>query len=774
MVEFRLLGTLSLTTTDGREAGSLLSQPRRLALLAYLAAATPRGPHRRDTLLALFWPELDQDHARAALRQSLHVLRSALGADAMVSRGDEEIGLDFDQIWCDVSAFDHAIDGGELEQALDLYRGNLLEGFFISDAPEFERWLESERAKLAGAAARTARSLAESCESQGNLTTGTHWARRATELAPNDEGLLRQLIAVLDRNGDRAGALQAYEEFAQRLAEEYEAEPAAETKALLAAVRTRETAAPARLAGESAESLAGPAPLAAAAPSPRGRRGLWPAATVALLAALVLLVAGRWLWDRTAGGTTGPTSTDRTRLAVLPLKTIGTDARDAYVAEGMTEELIATLSRVSGLRVLARSAVQRYVATPAASADIAHDLGVGTVLEGTVQHQGERLRIHLELINSRTQENLWSDTYDDRLQDALTVQREVVQRVADKLQVRLLATEQAQLGRRTTPNATAYDLYLRGLYESHQGSRAATDSAIALLERATTADPQFAPGYSALAYAYTAKLFSYDTDRRWEERAYVAIQRTLALDPDLADAYLARGLLTWTLANHFPHARAIQDLKRALALNPNLATAHYWLGGIYAHIGLLDNALQELRLAVSLDPSDPEAPPRIARAHWYEQRFDTALVELERIAGWEDEHALVLDHLGRTDEALRLLQQAEGRGLREPADIASARAVILARRGQRARVAHEIAIAVARGSGLSHFHHAEYNIATAYALLRDHAKAMAWLRRSAEEGLPCYPLFAGDPYLDSLRRDPEFVAFLARLKVQWENYKATL
>src|SRR5437867_1628437 len=318
MVEFRLLGTLSLTATEGREAGSLLNQPRRLALLAYLAAATPRGPHRRDTVLALFWPELDQEHARAALRQSLHVLRSALGAEAMVSRGDEEIGLDFGRIWCDVAAFDRAIDGGELEQALDLYRGNLLEGFFISDAPEFERWLESERARLVGAAARGARALAASCERRSDLTTAAHWARRAIELAPNDESLLRQLIAILDRNGDRAGALQAYEEFAQHLAEEYEAEPAAETKALLATVRAREAATPATLAGQS---LAGPTPLAVAAPSPPGRRGLWPAeiaavvlaqarsprvqrlrllplTAVALLAALVLLVAGRWLLDR--------------------------------------------------------------------------------------------------------------------------------------------------------------------------------------------------------------------------------------------------------------------------------------------------------------------------------------------------------------------------------------------------------------------------------------------------------------------------------------------
>src|SRR5213594_4583720 len=124
MVEFRLLGTLSLTTADGREVGSLLSQPRRLALLAYLAAATPRGLHRRDSLLALFWPELDQEHARAALRQALHVVRDALGADAVASRGDEEIALDVDRVSCDVPAFGRAIDGEQFREALDLYRGH--------------------------------------------------------------------------------------------------------------------------------------------------------------------------------------------------------------------------------------------------------------------------------------------------------------------------------------------------------------------------------------------------------------------------------------------------------------------------------------------------------------------------------------------------------------------------------------------------------------------------------------------------------------------------
>ncbi len=247
MIELRMLGRLSLTGADGGEVRTLLGQPRRFALLAYLAAATPPGFHRRDSLLALFWPELDQDHARTALRQALRVLRSALGSGVVVGRGDEDLGLDFGQVWSDVGAFERAIAAGEPLEAMDLYRGPLLEGFFISDAPDFERWLETARARLQDAASRAARALVEQCESRGNLTTAAHWARRAVALTPHDEALLRRLIALLDRHGDRAGALEAYEAFTLKLAEEYAAEPAAETQALVAAVRARERAAPVRL-----------------------------------------------------------------------------------------------------------------------------------------------------------------------------------------------------------------------------------------------------------------------------------------------------------------------------------------------------------------------------------------------------------------------------------------------------------------------------------------------------------------------------------------------
>src|SRR5947209_4824837 len=203
MIELRMLGRLSLTGADGRDVRTLLGQPRRLALLAYLAAASPPGFHRRDSLLALFWPELDQEHARAALRQALHVVRDALGGDAVASRGDEEIGLDFAQVSCDVAVFERALRNGQLEEALDVYRG----------------------------------------------------------------------------------ALQAYEAFARRIAAEYDAEPAAETKALRAAVRARVKAEPAA----AVASVDSP-PRLAPAPSKRRLGKLAMGVGFSAAAALALLV----------------------------------------------------------------------------------------------------------------------------------------------------------------------------------------------------------------------------------------------------------------------------------------------------------------------------------------------------------------------------------------------------------------------------------------------------------------------------------------------------
>ena len=235
-LRLRLLGSIELTGSPG--AAALLAQPKRVALLAYLAAARPAGLHRRDRLVALFWPEHRQEHARAALRKAVYAVRQALGDGVLVARGDEELGINRAALWCDLDEFEDSLVGDRLARALELYRGDLLDGFF-ADAPGFERWLESARDHHRQQAANAAWMLAARYEAGSDLTSATRWARRAAALGAGDERMLRRSLTLLDRAGDRAGAVRVYDEFARWLSAEYGVEPSVETQALIKGIRGR-------------------------------------------------------------------------------------------------------------------------------------------------------------------------------------------------------------------------------------------------------------------------------------------------------------------------------------------------------------------------------------------------------------------------------------------------------------------------------------------------------------------------------------------------------
>jgi DNA-binding SARP family transcriptional activator/tRNA A-37 threonylcarbamoyl transferase component Bud32 len=241
MVRLHVLGPIALESSDGDELRSILAQPKRFALLAYLAAA-PRAFHRRDTLLAHFWPELDEARGRTALNQAVRFLRSELGGSSsstIVSRGADELGIDSTQLWCDAVAFRDAIDAGRNGDALALYRGDFLAGFFSDRAPGFEEWAERERASLRNLAARAARALADAREHDEHYTTAVASARRAVELSDGDERVVRELLELLDRLGDRSGAVRAYDAFVRRLAEEFDTTPSVETVAVIDRIRAR-------------------------------------------------------------------------------------------------------------------------------------------------------------------------------------------------------------------------------------------------------------------------------------------------------------------------------------------------------------------------------------------------------------------------------------------------------------------------------------------------------------------------------------------------------
>jgi serine/threonine-protein kinase len=229
-----LLGGVELHGPERGDAEHLLVQPKLVALLAYLAIRGAGGRfQRRDQLVGLLWPELDQAHARTALRKAVHAIRAALGAHVLLSRGDEEIALAEDALLCDAAAFRADIDRGDLAGALERYRDDLMPGFHLSDCAAFDRWLESERTELRERAGAAALALAQQFEKDSSMTGASRWARRAARFSWDDERTLRRAMGLLDRAGDRSGALRLYDEFAQRLKADFSADPSPETMALV-------------------------------------------------------------------------------------------------------------------------------------------------------------------------------------------------------------------------------------------------------------------------------------------------------------------------------------------------------------------------------------------------------------------------------------------------------------------------------------------------------------------------------------------------------------
>jgi serine/threonine-protein kinase len=491
MFRLHLLGAIDLRDDDGREVRPILAQPKRLALLAYLAAAAPRGPHRRDALLGVFWPELDQGHARNALSKAVHFLRRSLGEAALTSRNTEELGLDGAVVWTDVAAFDAAVHEGRTAEALGLYRGDLLPSFFVPAAPAFEEWLERERAGLRARAEEAARLLAEQHEARGEATLAIECARRAVALSNGDERPLRRLVELLDRLGDRSGALHAYDSFARRLAAELEVEPAGETMALVQRIRESGLPRAARTIGPVARLASHPAlesAVADVAPrQPPGHRRRLPivAAAIAALAILGALALARFLRP-------APTpALDADLVAVAPFEVL--DPTLAIWREGIVDVLSRDLDGAGRLHSVSPAVtIQRWRGR--AEAGAAHALGRRTgarlVVFGQLMGSGaDSVRLRASLVDAGTGRTIG----EVELRDAAIH----MDGLLDSLSLRLLqelgrdrpvgAVRQGALGVRPLPALKAFlqgeQFYRRMLWDSaavHYDHAIALDSEFAL------------------------------------------------------------------------------------------------------------------------------------------------------------------------------------------------------------------------------------------------------------------------------------------------------
>ena len=326
----------------------------------------------------------------------------------------------------------------------------------------------------------------------------------------------------------------------------------------------------------------------------------------------------------------------------------------------------------------------------------------------------------------------------------------------------------------------AYDLYIRGKIKADSENIDDADEAIALLETAVGLDPSCAAAYAQLARAYNTRAFKFTSQsesRRLRENADVALAKALDLDPNLAEAHFARGLILWTKAKGFPHEQAIRSFKKALTLEPNADETHHQLSMVYSHVGLLDDALAHVERAIDLNPNNTMARFRVGVYAAWQCRFEDALAVLKTVPAdvsrflVERVRAEVYLQLGHFDKARAIVDAYLARNPNdEGGSLTGVRALVLARAGEARGAADAIARAIELGSGFGHFHHTAYNIAATYAALGDADEAIKWLEAAADDGFPCHPCFERDPNLDTIRQHARFIELMSVLHKQWMRF----
>jgi DNA-binding winged helix-turn-helix (wHTH) protein/TolB-like protein/Tfp pilus assembly protein PilF len=595
----------------------------------------------------------------------------------------------------------------------------------------------------------------ESFVEEANLSVNVSALRRALGEGPEDH----QYVETVPRHGYR---------FVAEVKERWEREsaaPAVDGNNLSAGLET-----------ESATAIAitTPASRSTSPRSPFSRRG-WVLTTIGLIlmAGLIVGLNVKRLRDRNRSNAV---SMGVRSLAILPLENVSGDVSQDYFATGITDALIAGISKIRVLRVMSRQAVTKYSNSGKSPAEIGQELRLDAVIAGSVVHKGDHVQLRLQMIDVPTGRNLWSNNYDRDLRDVLKLQADVSRDVTEELGLKI-ATKPENTD--ASVNKEAYDDYLRGRFYSYRQTREDNEIAISALERTVTEDPNFAAAHAELAQAYTWKLFLFSPgEKQLEEKAFVAVEKALTLDPNLAVAYLARGRLLWTPANHFPHDRAIKEYRHALELDPNLDEARNQLALVYCHIGAFDEALLESKLALTTDPNNNLAQYRIGQTLNFQGKYADALAVLQEIPPRANpalvghQIAWALFNLGKSEEASAKLEQLLKDHPEDTGGVfTSIQAVLAAAAGHERIAENKIRSAIEKGRGFGHFHHTAYHIGCAYALMDQPAQAINWLEAAAEDGFPCYPLFETDPNLNKLRQDTRFIAFLAREKQRWKYYR---
>ena len=789
---FRLqtLGRLALRGPAGDAlSADFAQQNRRLALLAAVAAAGERG-RNRDQLLLFFWPDASQQRARHSLEQTLYLIRRSV--DVEVFLGVNPLRLNPAVMTSDVAEFEVAIGAGDLAAAAELYRGPFLEGFYLSDAPEFEQWMEGERSRLEALYLKALERLAEGAEEARDSEAALAWWRKLSDADPLSTRYALGLMRALAKTGDHAAALHHARGHEQLVEKELGAGAGPEITALAEEIRARARESPVGPPPEP-DVGRGPAPVGPDPGSPvdsdlrppagsreranaestsplqvarRPRANRWYAAVAALVLVAAVLAS---IWLRNEPTEPALAEAAESSIAVLPLSNLSTDPDDALLADGMTEELIAMLAKTGDLRVIASTSAFAFRERQIDVRAIADSLHVANVLEGGVQKIGSRLRVQVRLVDARDGSTRWSETYDREIEDLFVVQQEIAGNVARELGARLGGGEVAPPSRNRATNVAAYELYLRGNDPANLRSDSGAHQALEYFRQAIAIDSTYAAAWAGLARMYGRVQSTEDPGMPIEDLRALSLQAALkavALDDSLAEAHAALGLNRMHVDQDF--ATAESELRRAIELDPAYGRAREWLVGLYLDTERPIEAMAEARRALESDPLSPSAHAELAHALLANDRPDEALVHLEHIAAVRPPLlrtpvllAQAYAKKGMWREAIASMEPRARMG--DSGDLALY-AYMLARGGREEealRIREDLIERWNAGEALA------LDVAIVYAGLGDHGGAFAWIDRSKDpEILRNRYITLMAPIFEDLRRDSRFDRVREQLGIQ--------
>src|SRR5213594_361522 len=352
---------------------------------------------------------------------------------------------------------------------------------------------------------------------------------------------------------------------------------------------------------------------------------------IAGLFSIGLFFLGRYTASRTAeDGRPGGPNIESKSIAVLPFDNLSRDPDNAYFAEGVQDEILTRLAKVADLKVISRTSTQRFKSAPSDLREIAKQLGVMNIVEGSVQKANDQVRVNVQLINAMTDAHLWADTYDRKLIDIFSVESEIAKTIADTLQVKLSGSEKQMMAAQPTTDTTAYELYHKGrsLWERRSGDN--IPKSISFYEQAIARDPNYALAYAGLAQAYILLPFYTGADRFDAYlKAKDAALKALRLDSNLAEAHAALGKVLFF--SEIDLAGAMREYKRAIELEPNDATAHHWFGNdSLAALGQFEEAIAEGKRSVELDPLSIVINVDLGETFYYARRYDEAARQMRK------------------------------------------------------------------------------------------------------------------------------------------------